>query len=138
MSTATPNELNPTRDDFAALLDESFAKEDLLEGTVVKGTILAIEKDMAIIDVGLKTEGRIAVREFNGPGRDPVKAGDIVEVFACGTAAVVTPIGLLKSRDFADEQPTGELALSLREELTDIQYGRRDDVHGWLTRLDAE
>jgi small subunit ribosomal protein S1 len=81
MSTATPNEFNPTRDDFAALLDESFAKEDLLEGTVVKGKILAIEKDMAIIDVGLKTEGRIAVREFNGPGRDPVKAGDIVEVY---------------------------------------------------------
>jgi small subunit ribosomal protein S1 len=81
MSTATPNELNPTRDDFAALLDEAFAKEDLLEGTVVKGKILSIEKDMAIIDVGLKTEGRIAVREFNGPGRDPVKAGDIVEVY---------------------------------------------------------
>ena len=81
MSTATPNEFNPTRDDFAALLDEAFAKEDLLEGTVVKGKILSIEKDMAIIDVGLKTEGRIAVREFNGPGRDPVKVGDTVEVY---------------------------------------------------------
>jgi small subunit ribosomal protein S1 len=81
MSTAISNETNPTRDDFAALLDEAFGKEDLLEGTVVKGTILAIEKDMAIIDVGLKTEGRIAVKEFNGPGRDPVKAGDIVEVY---------------------------------------------------------
>ena len=70
MSTATTvNELAPTRDEFAALLSEAFAKEDLLEGTVVKGRILAIEKDMAIIDVGLKTEGRIAVKEFNEIGR---------------------------------------------------------------------
>ena len=44
---------------------------------------------------------------------------------------------MLKGRDFLDEQPSGSLALSLREELTDIQYGRREDVHGWLTRLDA-
>ncbi len=42
-----------------------------------------------------------------------------------------------RARDFLDEQPTGELALSLREELTDIQYGRREDKHGWLVRLDA-
>ena len=69
--------------------------------------------------------------------RQGVASGDIVEVFACGTAAVVTPIGLLKGTDFVDEQPIGELALSLREELTDIQYGRREDKHGWLLRLDA-
>ena len=49
----------------------------------------------------------------------------------------MTPIGVLKGKDFLDEQPTGELALSLREELTDIQYGRREDKHGWLVRLDA-
>ena len=48
-----------------------------------------------------------------------------------------TPIGVLKGKDFLDEQPTGELALSLREELTDIQYGRREDKHGWLVRLDG-
>ncbi len=69
--------------------------------------------------------------------REGVASGDIVEVFACGTAAVVTPIGVLKGRDFFDEQPVGELALSLREELTDIQYGRREDKHGWLVRLDG-
>jgi len=69
--------------------------------------------------------------------REGVASGDIVEVFACGTAAVVAPIGTLKGRDFSDEQPLGELALSLREELTDIQYGRREDKHGWLVRLDA-
>ena len=50
---------------------------------------------------------------------------------------MVTPIGTLKAEGFTDEQPVGELALSLREELTDIQYGRREDRHGWLTRLDA-
>ena len=67
--------------------------------------------------------------------REGVASGEIVEVFACGTAAVVTPIGELKGEGFADAQPTGELALSLREELTDIQYGRRPDTHGWLYRL---
>ena len=56
---------------------------------------------------------------------------------ARGTAAVVAPIGVLKGTDFIDEQPLGELALSLREELTDIQYGRREDTHGWLVRLDG-
>ncbi len=56
---------------------------------------------------------------------------------ACGTAAVVTPIGALVGDGFDEPQPLGELALSLREELTDIQYGRREDKHGWLLRLDA-
>jgi branched-chain amino acid aminotransferase len=69
--------------------------------------------------------------------RQGVASGDIVEVFACGTAAVVAPIGQLKGHAFSDEQPLGELALSLREELTDIQYGRRDDRHSWLVRLDG-
>ncbi len=50
---------------------------------------------------------------------------------------MVTPIGILKGNDFIDDQPIGELAMSLREELTDIQYGRREDRHGWLERLDA-
>lgn len=67
--------------------------------------------------------------------REGVASGDIVEVFACGTAAVVTPIGELRSPDFDDTQPQGPLALSLRDELTDIQYGRRPDPHGWLHRL---
>jgi len=73
---------NPSREDFASLLEESFLKEDLFEGSVVKGTVVAIEKDLAVIDVGLKTEGRVAVKEFMGPGRDqPIKVGDVVEVY---------------------------------------------------------
>ena len=82
-SQATSNpELSPTRDDFTALLNESFAKDEAHEGTVIKGKIIAIEKDLAVIDVGLKTEGRIPVREFSGTGKDGgVKVGDEVEVY---------------------------------------------------------
>jgi small subunit ribosomal protein S1 len=73
----------PTRDDFAALLNESLGGEnEAFEGKVVKGTVTGIENDMAVIDVGLKTEGRVALREFSGPGRDSeLKVGDTVEVF---------------------------------------------------------
>src|SRR5437763_14474371 len=79
-STATS--YHPTRDDFAAMLDESFAGGNLQESSVSKGKVVAIEKDMAVIDVGLKTEGRVALREFSGPGRDSeLKVGDEVEVF---------------------------------------------------------
>jgi branched-chain amino acid aminotransferase len=72
--------------------------------------------------------------------RDGVASGDITEVFACGTAAVVTPIAQLKAENFTigdADAPAGELARSLRQELTDIQYGRVADRHGWLTRLDS-
>ena len=75
------SQLNPTRDDFAALLEESFLGNDLHEGSVVKGTVVAIEKDLAVIDVGLKVEGRVALKEFGPQGRDGLKVGDIVEVY---------------------------------------------------------
>ena len=72
----------PSRDDFAALLDESFSENEAYEGSVVKGIVVAIEKDVAVIDIGLKTEGRIALKEFAGPNRDIVlKVGDEVEVY---------------------------------------------------------
>ena len=75
---------NPSREDFAALLDESFGGRDFHEGTVVQGKVVAVEKDFAIIDVGLKTEGRVSLKEF-GAGSDggskPVAVGDTVEVF---------------------------------------------------------
>jgi small subunit ribosomal protein S1 len=75
--------LNPSRDDFAALLDESLGGRDFMEGQVVQGKVVAIEKDFAIIDVGLKTEGRVLLKEFAAPGEDKpaLKAGDTVEVF---------------------------------------------------------
>jgi small subunit ribosomal protein S1 len=75
--------MNPTRDDFAALLDEQMAGRDMIEGQVVHGKIVGIEKDFAIVDVGLKTEGRIQLKEFgpNTDGQAPVKIGDNVEVY---------------------------------------------------------
>ena len=73
---------SPTREDFAALLDESFKTEQLMEGSVIKGTVVGIEKDLAVIDVGLKTEGRVPLKEFAAPGREPdLKVGDEVEVY---------------------------------------------------------
>ena len=102
--------------------------DSILEG-ITRDSILQLAEDR-----GHEVERRaVSLQEW----RDGVASGDIVEVFACGTAAVVTPIGSLVTADFEDVQPQGELALSLREELTDIQYGRREDKHGWLVRLDA-
>jgi len=74
--------LAPTREDFTALLNETYGADEAFEGTVVKGKVVAIEKDMAVIDVGLKTEGRVALREFTNHGRDAAPGlGDEVEVY---------------------------------------------------------
>ena len=76
--------LNPSRDDFAALLDASMGGAgDFAEGTVIKGLVVGIEKDFAIVDVGLKTEGRILIKEFgvDENGKPTLKIGDSVEVF---------------------------------------------------------
>jgi small subunit ribosomal protein S1 len=73
----------PTRDDFAELLNKSLGGEnETFEGKVVKGTVTGIENDMAVIDVGLKSEGRVALREFAAPGQKAdLKIGDEVEVY---------------------------------------------------------
>jgi small subunit ribosomal protein S1 len=73
----------PTRDDFAALLNQSLGGEnEAFEGKVVKGTVTGIENDMAVIDVGLKSEGRVPLREFAAPGQKAeLKVGDEVEVY---------------------------------------------------------
>ncbi len=81
MSTAQ-NSLNPTTDDFAAMLEASLETNNMKEGGVVTGTVTGIEKDIVIVDVGLKTEGRIPLREFYEPGNDDVvNVGDKVEIF---------------------------------------------------------
>ncbi len=74
---------NPTRDDFAALLDEQLGGADGgFEGRVVKGTVTSIENGFAIIDVGLKSEGRISLREFaRGEDEHGLSVGSEVEVF---------------------------------------------------------
>jgi len=73
----------PTRDDFAAMLNESLGGEDQgFEGRVVKGIVVGIENDLAVIDVGLKSEGRVPLREFAAPGQKAdLNIGDEVEVF---------------------------------------------------------
>ncbi len=67
------------KEDFASLLDQTYGSEQELEGSVVKGTVVAIENDLAIIDVGLKSEGRVPLQEF-GPNAE-LKPGDVVEVY---------------------------------------------------------
>ena len=74
--------LNPSREDFASLLEASFHEQDVAEGAVVKGTVVAIEKDMAVIDAGLKVEGRVALKEFSVKGKESdLKVGDVVEIY---------------------------------------------------------
>ncbi|WP_295010902.1 branched-chain amino acid aminotransferase [uncultured Microbacterium sp.] len=106
--------------------------DSILEGVTVD-SILQLARDR-----GLEVEHRrITIDEW----REGAASGEIVGAFACGTAAVVVPIGALKSEDFEivhDGPEATALAMSLREELTDIQYGRREDTHGWLVRLDAD
>src|ERR1700730_17156041 len=81
MATAT-QAATPSREDFAQMLEESFTQGSPQEGAVVQGIVVGIEKDLAVIDVGAKTEGRVALREFAGPGRQAeIKIGDTVEVY---------------------------------------------------------
>jgi len=112
MATATSSA--PTREDFAALLEESFTSGSPQEGSVVKGTVVGIEKDLAVIDVGAKTEGRVALREFTGPGRQgELKIGDTVEVYL---ERVENALGeAVLSRDKARrEESWGKLELAFK------------------------
>ena len=103
----------------------------ILEG-VTRSSILELAKEL-----GLEPEERrIEIDEWKDAGR----SGEIAEIFACGTAAVVTPVGELRweggSVDHRGDRPAvGEITLAIRQRLLDIQYGRAEDPHGWLTRL---
>ena len=101
----------------------------ILEG-ITRSSILQLARDR-----GLQVEERkVSIDEW----RDGMASGDIVEAFACGTAAVITPIGELKGEGFSIGDagaPAGAITMALRKELTDIQYGRVPDRHGWLVRL---
>jgi small subunit ribosomal protein S1 len=71
-----------TKENFAELLEESLGERERFEGQVIKGTVVVIENDAAVIDVGLKSEGRIPLKEFTVPGEElELKAGDRVDVF---------------------------------------------------------
>lgn len=74
--------LNPAKESFAALLENSLGNCNTLEGKVIKGTVISIEKDIVLVDVGLKSEGRIPLKEFSEHGQAPqLNVGDIVEVY---------------------------------------------------------
>ncbi|GIX16919.1 MAG: 30S ribosomal protein S1 [Rhodothalassiaceae bacterium] len=82
MTNETATVPAPSREEFEALLNETLGDETQLEGTVVKGRVTAIEGDYAVIDVGLKTEGRVPLKEFAPPGQPAqIKVGDEVEVY---------------------------------------------------------
>ncbi|MHA6667462.1 branched-chain amino acid aminotransferase [Homoserinimonas sp. A447] len=105
--------------------------DSILEG-ITRDSILQLAEDRGLTVV----RRQVTIDEW----REGVASGDIVEMFACGTAAVVTPIAVVKAEGFeigSADAVAGELTMSLRQELTDIQYGRVPDRHGWLTRLDA-
>ena len=72
----------PSTDDFEAMIEESFISQTNLEGTVLKGTVIATDGDAVLVDVGLKTEGRIPLREFAKTGEDKeIKVGDVIDVY---------------------------------------------------------
>ena len=83
MSTAQ-DKMNPSTDDFASMFEASIETNSMQEGSVIKGRVTAIEKDIVVIDVGLKTEGRVPLREFYVPGqaeKDKVKVGDEIDIY---------------------------------------------------------
>lgn len=101
----------------------------ILEG-ITRESILQLARDRGHV----VEERKVSIDEW----KQGVASGDITEIFACGTAAVVTPIGELKGKGFSVgdiNAPAGEVTMALRKELTDIQYGRAPDRHGWLVKL---
>jgi len=82
LSTSNPGLEEAMKENFADLLAESFNEDINIEGSVVVGTVVSLEKEAVIIDVGLKSEGRVALKEFTAPGQElKVNIGDQVEVY---------------------------------------------------------
>jgi branched-chain amino acid aminotransferase len=101
----------------------------ILEG-VTRDSILSLAKEFGLTPV----ERRIGVAEL----LEGIDSGWVAELFACGTAAVVTPIGTLKNDQGTHQVgsgQTGETTAALRKSLLDLQYGRAEDTHGWLRRV---
>ncbi|MEO5653596.1 MAG: branched-chain amino acid aminotransferase [Marmoricola sp.] len=102
------------------------------------GTILEGITRSAIIDLAEKRGHVVEERKFSiDEWRDGVASGEITEVFACGTAAVVTPVGTLKwaGGEVGGSTEAGPLTLEIRQALVDIQYGRAEDAFGWMHRV---
>ncbi len=111
---------------FAALLDESLGHSDRLEGTVLKGTIVGIDSDIAVIDVGLKSEGRVSLREFAEAGKIPeMKIGDTVEVYLERMESKDGHALLSREKAKREEAWTQlEKSFEANERVTGVIYGR--------------
>ncbi|MFT3988915.1 30S ribosomal protein S1 [Aestuariivirga sp.] len=118
--------LNPTREDFEALLAESYSDNPVSEGSVVKGKVVSIENDFAIIDVGMKTEGKIAVKEFAQPGKpSDIKVGDTVEVYLERIENALGEAVLSRDKARREEAWTRLEAMSAKNERVDgVIFGR--------------
>ena len=91
MATAT-SLANAGEEDFAALLDATLGPDTGFAGSVVTGRVLRIDGDFAVLDVGLKSEGRVPLKEFAAPGQKPeVKAGDVYVLFVYVCASTICP-----------------------------------------------
>jgi branched-chain amino acid aminotransferase len=104
-----------------------------LNGSILEGVTRSSIIELAD-ELGYKVDERpVTIEEW----REGVAGSDITEVFACGTAAVLTPIGLLKWRtgEVSCGDAAGPVTVELRQRLLDIQYGRAADTHGWMRRL---
>ena len=101
------------------------------------GTILEGITRASIIELAGKLGHQVQERKFSiGEWRDGVASGDITEIFACGTAAVVTPVGTLKWDGGQLATPAGgSVGAEIRKALVDVQFGRADDTFGWMHRI---
>ena len=122
-----PTELTPAR--IAALVSARTRLAvaiSILEG-VTRGSIIQLLRDRGYT----VSEEPVDIDFWRTGARD----GSLSEVFACGTAAVITPVGKLVDPDGEYTTDKHDVTLSLRQELVDIQYGRSEDKYGWLRRL---
>jgi branched-chain amino acid aminotransferase len=114
-----------------------FVRADGRIVTPETGTILEGITRASIIELAGKLGHEVEERKFSiDEWREGVASGEIVEIFACGTAAVVTPVGTLKwDGGEAPAPPRTDLTLQVRQALVDIQYGRAEDTFGWMHRV---
>lgn len=106
--------------------------------TPESGTILEGITRSAIMELAGKAGHQVEERKFTiDEWRDGVASGEITEVFACGTAAVVTPVGTLRwaGGEVQGSTEPGSLTMQIRQALVDIQYGRADDTFGWMHKV---
>lgn len=114
-------------------------KDGTVATPILNGNILEGVTRSSIIELLSERDYKVVERDITvSELREGIANGDVVEAFACGTAAIITPMGRLAGEDFdltiGDGQP-GDVTMSVRQQLTDIQYGRAEDTYGWMHRL---